>query len=116
MRELSALPEQIAEIARPYLGNGVIVELTTRHESPEPNRYRETLRGWRTPIRLLLIDIPDSAAADAAYDDWTHWIAGGGLLAVAGSRLRERASATGKFRDLATAPGLAVLQRIAACN
>ncbi|WP_157513865.1 hypothetical protein [Nocardia concava] len=115
VRELSALPEQIEKSVRPHVGNGVVLEVGT--SSADMNTYRDIVRTWRTPIRLLLITIPDGAAADHAYDDWVHWIAGGGLLAIQDNQpLHERAVASGKFRELPTSEGLRILQRIAACN
>ncbi|MFD7844991.1 hypothetical protein ACFV4K_18900 [Nocardia sp. NPDC059764] len=125
-RELPALIEQIAatlppdeaaalsEAARTYASKGAILEITTA-PGDAADAYATAVREWRTPLRLLLIT--DSAAADRAYDDWSHWVAGGGLLALrAADELYRRAEATGKFRTLAAAGTLRVLQRIAACN
>ncbi|APA94512.1 hypothetical protein NS506_00430 [Nocardia seriolae] len=117
VRELSALAEQMVEIVRPYVGAGLVLEVATRAESADSIAYRDTVRSWRSPVRLLLISIPDGdAGADNAYDDWVHWIAGGGLLAVGNQRLYARAMASGKFRELPTTGAIRILQRIAACN
>ncbi|MEU1206266.1 hypothetical protein [Nocardia sp. NPDC005825] len=124
-RELPALIEQIAatlppdearalsEAARTYASKGAILEITTAPAAADA--YAAAVREWRTPLRLLLIT--DSVTADRAYDDWSHWVAGGGLLALrAADELYRRVEATGKFRTLAAAGTLRVLQRIAACN
>lgn len=137
-RELPALIEQItatlppdeaealSEAARTYAGKGAILEITAG-PGDTSDAYAAAVRDWRTPLRLLLITgadpgtldsgTPDSEAADRAYDDWSHWVAGGGLLALrAADQLYRRAEATGKFRTLAAAGTLRILQRIAACN
>ncbi|GAB0102024.1 hypothetical protein JMUB6875_09910 [Nocardia sp. JMUB6875] len=117
VRELSALPEQIEKSVRPYVGNGVVLEVGAGPDPADMNTYLDTVRTWRTPVRLLLITIPDGAAADRAYDDWVHWIAGGGLLAIRDNPpLHGRAVASGKFRELPTPDDLRILQRVAACN
>ncbi|MVU79552.1 hypothetical protein GPX89_20175 [Nocardia sp. ET3-3] len=117
VRELPALGEQIAETARPYIGDGLVLEVATGLDTADSNGYRDMVRTWRSPVRLLLLSIPDAAAAGDAYDDWVHWIAGGGLLAIADNEpLHTRALASGKFRDLGTVADLHLLQRIAACN
>ncbi|MFE3189305.1 hypothetical protein ACFXHA_09875 [Nocardia sp. NPDC059240] len=128
-RELPALIEQIsatlpadesralAESLRAYVGKGAILEITSRPD--ETSAIDENMvRDWRTPLRLLLIVHPDSdVAADRAYDDWVHWIAGGGLLALRNTdHLYRRAVAGGKFRDLGTTGRLQILQRTAACG
>lgn len=127
-RELPALIEQIAATlppeeaealsgaARTYAGKGAILEITAG-PGDTADAYAAAVRDWRTPLRLLLITGADSEAADRAYDDWSHWVAGGGLLALrAADELYRRAEATGKFRTLAAAGSLRILQRIAACN
>ncbi|MGV9839491.1 hypothetical protein ACWDUL_35580 [Nocardia niigatensis] len=103
----------LSEAARTYAGRGAILEITP---AADPTGYDQAIRDWRTPLRLLLILDPNPAAADRAYDDWAHWIAGGGLLALRSDTLHHRALATGKFRELTPAGGLHILQRIAACN
>lgn len=127
-RELPALIEQfdrtlpsgeaeaLSEAARTYAGKGAILEITTGPAN-SADAYADAVRAWRTPLRLLLITTPDAAAADRAYDDWSHWVAGGGLLALRDAEdLYRRAAATGKFRTLAATGSLRILQRIAACN
>ncbi|MEC3913864.1 hypothetical protein [Nocardia sp. CDC160] len=118
VRELPALPEQIADAVRPYIGNGTILEVATTAESADPNSYREAVAAWRTPLRLLLILDPDSeSTATRAYADWGHWIAGGGLLALRNANdLHRRILLGGKYRDLATVGPVHILQRLAACN
>ncbi|WP_278263065.1 class I SAM-dependent methyltransferase [Nocardia sp. AG03] len=86
-------------------------------------------RIWRTPIRLLFIDgghTEDAAQRD--YDNWVHWIAGGGLLAIHdvfpdpadGGRppfhIYRRALDSGKFREVSVTGSLRILQREAACG
>lgn len=40
-------------------------------------------RIWRTPLRLLFIDGGHTEeAAQRDFDNWAHWVAGGGLLAI----------------------------------
>ena len=40
-------------------------------------------RMWRTPIRLLFIDGGHTEqAAQRDYDNWAHWVAAGGALAI----------------------------------
>ncbi|MEU1426003.1 hypothetical protein ABZ412_02880 [Nocardia sp. NPDC005746] len=127
-RELPALIEQItatlppdeaaalSEAARTYAGKGAILEITAG-PGDAADAYAAAVREWRAPLRLLLITGSDSAAAERAYDDWSHWVAGGGLLALrAADELYRRAEATGKFRTLAATGTLRILQRIAACN
>ncbi|MFE3026608.1 hypothetical protein [Nocardia tengchongensis] len=112
--------EALSEAARTYAGKGAILEITTGPTDSADayaDAYADAVRAWRTPLRLLLITTPDAAAADRAYDDWSHWVAGGGLLALRDAEdLYRRAAATGKFRTLATTGSLRILQRIAACN
>ncbi|MGW4351758.1 hypothetical protein ACWELJ_06650 [Nocardia sp. NPDC004582] len=106
--------EALSEAARTYASKGAILEITPG-DSDEV--YGAAVREWRTPLRLLFIAAPDAASADRAYDDWSHWVAGGGLLALRDAEdLYRRAGATGKFRTLATAGAVRILQRIAACN
>lgn len=106
----------LSEAARTYAGKGAILEITTG-PADSADAYADAVRAWRTPLRLLLISTPDTAAADRAYDDWSHWVAGGGLLALRDAEdLYRRAVATGKFRTLAATGSLRILQRIAACN
>ncbi|MFE2956796.1 hypothetical protein [Nocardia tengchongensis] len=108
--------EALSEASRTYAGKGAILEITTG-PADSADAYADAVRTWRTPLRLLLITTPVAAAADRAYDDWSHWIAGGGLLALRDAEdLYRRAAATGKFRTLATTGSLRILQRIAACN
>ncbi|MFE3227688.1 hypothetical protein [Nocardia sp. NPDC059228] len=137
-REMSALIERInrtwpldearalAEAAHAYAGKGVILEVAAHADEAAPGNpdkaapgdYDSEVRGWRTPLRLLLIADPGSgAAAELAYDDWAHWIAGGGLLVLReADALYRRVAAGGKFRELAAVGALRILQRIAACN
>ncbi|MTE12215.1 hypothetical protein [Nocardia aurantiaca] len=128
-RELPTLVDRIArtlsadearafsEAARSYANKGAILEIAA-HSADESESYEHAVRTWRTPLRLLLIlDPPSDSAAVDAYDDWVHWIAGGGLLALRGSDvLHRRAADSGKFRELTAVGALRVLQRIAACN
>ncbi|WP_067825505.1 hypothetical protein [Nocardia inohanensis] len=81
-------------------------------------------RTWRTPLRLLVLDgtRPEDAVR-RDYDNWTHWIAGGGLLAIHGvsaapaaDRSYGRAVDSGKFRELPGIDSLRILQRTAACG
>ncbi|MEV6101012.1 hypothetical protein [Nocardia sp. NPDC051981] len=129
-REMPALIERIdrtwpvdearalSEAAHAYVGKGVILEVAARADETAPGDYDSEVRGWRTPLRLLLIAEPGSdAAAELAYDDWAHWIAGGGLLVLReADALHRRVAAGGKFRELAAVGALRILQRIAACN
>ncbi|WP_067531642.1 class I SAM-dependent methyltransferase, partial [Nocardia crassostreae] len=86
-------------------------------------------RHWRTPLRLLFIDGGHTEeAAQRDYDNWVHWIAGGGLLAIhdvfsdpadggqAPFHIYRRALDSGKFRELSATGSLRILQRTAACN
>ncbi|MFF2553225.1 class I SAM-dependent methyltransferase [Nocardia sp. NPDC058058] len=86
-------------------------------------------RFWRTPLRLLFIDGGHTEeAAQRDYDNWTHWVAGGGLLAIhdvfpdpadggqAPYHIYRRALDSGKFRELSVTGSLRILQRNAACN
>ncbi|MEV6068614.1 class I SAM-dependent methyltransferase [Nocardia sp. NPDC052001] len=86
-------------------------------------------RFWRTPLRLLFIDGGHTEeAAQRDYDNWTHWVAGGGLLAIhdvfpdpadggqAPYNIYRRALDSGKFRELSVTGSLRILQRNAACN
>ncbi|MEU6582641.1 hypothetical protein [Nocardia sp. NPDC046763] len=137
-REMSALIERInatwpvdeacafSDAARAYAGKGVILEVAAgadeaapgNSDEAAPGDYDSEVRGWRTPLRLLLIAEPGSdAAAELAYEDWAHWIAGGGLVALRDAdALYRRVAAGGKFRELAAVGALRILQRIAACN
>ncbi|MGW4244610.1 hypothetical protein [Nocardia sp. NPDC004722] len=128
-RELPALIEQMGETLpadegralneslRAYVGKGAILEITSRSDE-SPVVDENDARDWRTPLRLLLIaDLDSDATADRAYDDWVHWIAGGGLLALRNAdHLFRRATASGKFRDLGATGSLHLLQRTAACG
>ncbi|MFE3544257.1 class I SAM-dependent methyltransferase [Nocardia sp. NPDC059177] len=84
---------------------------------------------WRAPVRMLFIDGGHSEdAAQRDYDNWVHWVAGGGLLAIHdvfpdpadGGRppfhIYRRALDSGKFRELSVTGSLRILQRTAACN
>ncbi|WP_067701077.1 class I SAM-dependent methyltransferase [Nocardia jejuensis] len=86
-------------------------------------------RSWRTPLRMLFIDGGHTEeAAQRDYDNWVHWIAGGGLLAIhdvfpdpadggqAPHNIYRRALATEKFTELPAPGSLRLLQRTAACN
>ncbi|MGV9413752.1 class I SAM-dependent methyltransferase [Nocardia sp. NPDC003693] len=86
-------------------------------------------RTWRTPVRLLFIDGGHTEeAAQRDYDNWAHWVAGGGLLAIhdvfpdpadggqAPYNIYRRAMDSGKFRELSVTGSLRILQRTAACN
>ncbi|MEU0542628.1 class I SAM-dependent methyltransferase [Nocardia sp. NPDC005978] len=86
-------------------------------------------RTWRTPLRLLFIDGGHTEeAAQRDYDNWAHWVAGGGLLAIhdvfpdpadggqAPYNIYRRAMDSGKFRELSVTGSLRILQRTAACN
>ncbi len=86
-------------------------------------------RIWRTPVRLLFIDGGHTEeAAQRDYDNWAHWVAGGGLLAIhdvfpdpadggqAPFHIYRRALDSGKFRELSVTGSLRILQRTAACN
>ncbi|WP_433564151.1 hypothetical protein ACQP1O_01510 [Nocardia sp. CA-151230] len=116
----------LSDAARAYAAKGAVLEVAARAGEAAPGNpgeaapgdYGSEVRGWRTPLRLLLIDEPGSdAAAELAYDDWAHWIAGGGLLALRDAdALYRRVAAGGKFRELAGVGALRILQRIAACN
>ncbi|MFJ4656335.1 hypothetical protein ACIP5Y_34150 [Nocardia sp. NPDC088792] len=107
----------LEEAVRSYAGTGPALTITPGLPAPDP-------RTWRTPLRLLTLAPPATEAeADRAYDDWVHWIAGGGLLALSGvspgtpaQHLYRRALATGKFRDLPAPGALRILHRTAACN
>ncbi|WP_067718484.1 hypothetical protein [Nocardia yamanashiensis] len=121
--ELSALPAlspaesaALLEAARAYATTGAIL---TAPATADPT-------SWRTPLRLLLLDgtLPGEAA-QRDYDNWAHWIAGGGLLAIHGitpdgntpaDQIYDRATVSGKYRELTAAGSLRILQRTAACN
>lgn len=126
--ELSALAEQLPaamppaeiqallEAAHTYAATGAIL---TNPSAADPT-------AWRTPLRLLLIDATRrGAAAQRDYDNWAHWVAGGGLLAIHGvtpagdtpaNRIHSRAVSSGKYRALPPIESLRILQRTAACN
>lgn len=130
-----ATPEpSLYEAARTYAATGIILEIGT----PDPAlaaAARDTgatlltvtgpatavARTWRLPLRLLVLGDPDLAAARAGYDDWVHWLAGGGLLvipepATGESENSSRARKSGKFRELEPIGDLRVFQRTAACG
>lgn len=84
---------------------------------------------WRAPLRMLFIDGGHTEeAAQRDYDNWVHWIAGGGLLAIhdvfpdpadggqAPHNIYRRALTSGKFHELSVTGSLRILQRTAACN
>ncbi len=84
-------------------------------------------RIWRTPLRMLFVDGGHAEeAAQRDYDNWVHWVAGGGLLAIrdpdpadgvrASFNIARRAIDSGKFRELSVTGSLRILQRTAACN
>ncbi|MGW4634477.1 class I SAM-dependent methyltransferase [Nocardia sp. NPDC004415] len=86
-------------------------------------------RIWRTPIRMLFIDGGHTEeAAQRDYDNWVHWIAGGGLLAIHdvfpdpadGGRppfhIYRRALDSGKFREISVTGSLRILRRNAGCG
>ncbi|UGT40202.1 class I SAM-dependent methyltransferase [Nocardia yamanashiensis] len=125
--ELSALAGQLPalsaaesaallEAARTYAATGLLL---TDPATADP-------ASWRTPLRLLLIDgaLPGEAV-QRDYDNWAHWIAGGGLLAIHGvtpggnapaDQIYDRATVSGKYRELTAVESLRILQRTAACN
>ncbi|UFS94874.1 class I SAM-dependent methyltransferase [Nocardia huaxiensis] len=129
--------EALHAAARTYAGTGTILELATATADSAPSLVaaaRETgatlialdhnsgSETWRTPLRMLVIHGAHSeSAARSAYDNWVHWLAGGGLLAIhdvssEDAALYRRALATGKFTEFATTGSLHILQRTAACN
>ncbi|MFI6870740.1 class I SAM-dependent methyltransferase [Nocardia sp. NPDC050406] len=84
---------------------------------------------WRTPLRMLFVDGGHTEeAAQRDFDNWAHWVAGGGLLAIhdvfpdpadggqAPYHIYRRALDSGKFRELSVTGSLRILQRNAACN
>lgn len=84
---------------------------------------------WRAPLRMLFIDGGHTEeAAQRDFDNWAHWVAGGGLLAIhdvfpdpadggqAPYNIYRRALDSGKFRELSVTGSLRILQRNAACN
>ncbi|UGT54944.1 class I SAM-dependent methyltransferase [Nocardia asteroides] len=86
-------------------------------------------RIWRTPLTMLFIDGGHTEeAAQRDYDEWVHWVAGGGLLAIhdvfpdpadggrAPYNIYRRALDSGKFAELSVTGSLRILQRTAACN
>ncbi|MFF2086236.1 class I SAM-dependent methyltransferase [Nocardia sp. NPDC058176] len=86
-------------------------------------------RIWRTPLRMLFVDGGHTEeAAQRDYDNWVHWVAGGGLLAIhdvfpdpadggrAPFNIYRRALDSGKFRELSVTGSLRILQRTAACG
>lgn len=86
-------------------------------------------RIWRTPLRMLFVDGGHTEeAAQRDYDNWVHWVAGGGLLAIhdvfpdpadggrAPFNIYRRALDSGKFRELSVTGSLRILQRTAACT
>lgn len=118
--QLPALPPAesaaLLEAAHTYAATGAIL---TAPATADP-------ASWRTPLRLLLIDgaLP-AEAAQRDYDNWAHWIAGGGLLAIHGvtpdggtpaDQIYDRATVSGKYRELTAVESLRILQRTAACN
>lgn len=86
-------------------------------------------RVWRVPLAMLFIDGGHTGeAAQRDYDNWVHWVAGGGLLAIhdvfpdpadggsAPYHLYRRALDSGRFQELPATGSLRVLRRIAACG
>ncbi|MGS2811312.1 class I SAM-dependent methyltransferase [Nocardia sp. MW-W600-9] len=86
-------------------------------------------RIWRTPLSMLFVDGGHTEeAAQRDYDNWVHWVAGGGLLAIhdvfpdpadggqAPFGIYRRALDSGKFRELSVTGSLRILQRVAACG
>ncbi|MFD4441679.1 class I SAM-dependent methyltransferase [Nocardia sp. NPDC058519] len=84
---------------------------------------------WRAPLRMLFIDGGHTEeAAQRDYDNWVHWVAGGGLLAIhdvfpdpadggrAPFNIYRRALDSGKFTELSVTGSLRILQRTAACG
>ncbi|CAM3098261.1 class I SAM-dependent methyltransferase [Skermania piniformis] len=86
-------------------------------------------RWWRTPVQLLFIDGGHTEeAAQRDYDNWVHWVAGGGLLAIhdvfpdpadggqAPFHIYRRAMDSGAFTELSVTGSLRILRRGAACG
>lgn len=86
-------------------------------------------RMWRTPIRLLFIDGGHTEeAAQRDYDNWAHWVAAGGALAIhdvfpdpadggrAPYNIYRKALDRGKFREVSVTGSLRILERDAGCG
>ncbi|MQY31524.1 class I SAM-dependent methyltransferase [Nocardia aurantia] len=86
-------------------------------------------RIWRAPIRLLFIDGGHTEeAAQRDYDNWAHWVAAGGALAIhdvfpdpadggrAPYHIYRKALDSGRFREVAVTGSLRVLEHDAGCG
>ncbi|WP_280274836.1 class I SAM-dependent methyltransferase [Nocardia wallacei] len=86
-------------------------------------------RMWRSPIRLLFIDGGHTEeAAQRDYDNWAHWVAAGGALAIhdvfpdprdggqAPYHIYRKALESGKFREVSVTGSLRILERSAGCG
>ncbi|RDI65963.1 class I SAM-dependent methyltransferase [Nocardia pseudobrasiliensis] len=86
-------------------------------------------RVWRTPIQLLFIDGGHTEeAAQRDYDNWAHWVAAGGALAIhdvfpdprdggrAPYNIYRKALDSNNFREVSVVGSLRVLERPAGCG
>ena len=86
-------------------------------------------RIWRTPLRLLFIDGGHTEeAAQRDFDNWAHWVAAGGALAIhdvfpdprdggrAPYNIYRKALDGGKFREVSCTGSLRILEREAGCG
>jgi predicted O-methyltransferase YrrM len=84
---------------------------------------------WRTPIRLLFIDGGHTEeAAQRDYDNWAHWVAAGGALAIhdvfpdpadggqAPYHIYRKALDGGKFHEVSVTGSLRILERYTGCG
>jgi predicted O-methyltransferase YrrM len=82
-------------------------------------------RHWRTPLALVFIDGGHAEQhAQADYEGWACWVAGGGLLLIhdvfpdpadggqAPFHIYERALSSGEFEELRAVGSLRVLKRV----
>ncbi|MFF0489455.1 class I SAM-dependent methyltransferase [Nocardia sp. NPDC003482] len=86
-------------------------------------------RIWREPIRLLFIDGGHTEeAAQRDYDNWAHWVAAGGALAIhdvfpdprdggqAPYHIYRKALDGNGFREVSVTGSLRILERSAGCG
>ncbi|MGY2061408.1 class I SAM-dependent methyltransferase, partial [Nocardia gipuzkoensis] len=89
----------------------------------------QVARIWRTPIQLLFIDGGHTEeAAQRDYDNWAHWVAAGGALAIhdvfpdprdggrAPYNIYRKALESNNFREVSVTGSLRILERPTGCG